>query len=197
MTTRVLRRHTIAAVASIALLLPLAACAGGTVVAPSQPTAAPSSRSEPPARPRPHATAQPPAKRTAKTTPKPPAAKTVFATDLFGTQYAYLKSATANRLTFDLVQYFEYGDAQSACSKDHVQASRGVWCVDYYVRNTNPRLRMLGADPAGPYRLITDDGLVEVSLWKFIAALRGQQRVFTFYVDGGRILHAEEVPASR
>ena len=72
---------------------------------------------------------------------------------------------------------------------------RGVWCVDYYIRNRNARLRTLGADPAGPYRLLTDDGPVEVSLWHFIAALRGQQRAFKFYVDAGRILHADEVPS--
>jgi hypothetical protein len=201
MTTNVLRRHTVAAIASIALSLPLGACADGAAVAPASPTAKPSSPSQPAARPRPPAKAQPHAHPTTKakgsgtTTAKPAATTEVFATDLFGTQYAYLKSAKANRLTFDLVQYFEYEDAVRACHADHVYASEGVWCADYYIRNKNPRLRTLGADPAGPYRLLTQDGPVEVSLWKFIAAMRGQDRVFKFYVDGGRILHADEVPA--
>jgi hypothetical protein len=34
-----------------------------------------------------------------------------------------------------------------------------------------------------------------VRLWTFIAAVRGQDRVFKFFVDGGRILHADEVRA--
>jgi hypothetical protein len=202
MTTRTPRRHTIAAVVSIALLLPLAACADGTVAAapaPAPPTATPSPRSEPPAKSAPpaapHPTSQRPATTMAKSTPKRPVTKVTLGTDLYGTQYAYLKSAKANMLTFDLVQYFEYEDAVKACDEDHVYASEGVWCADYYIRNRNPRLRMLGADPYGPYRVLTDDGLVKVSLWQFIAALRGKHRVFKFYVDGGRILHADEVPA--
>jgi hypothetical protein len=207
MTTRVLRRRTVAAVASIALLLPLAACGDGAVVDTAQPTPTPSSRSEPPAGPGRTATSQPPvktkvkinakrpAKTKGKTKAKPPVTTEVAGTDLFGTRYAYLKSAKANRLTFDLVEYFEYEDAGKACDADHVYASEGVWCVDYYIRNRNPRLRTLGADPAGPYRLLTDDGPVEVSLRTFIAALRGKDRAFKFFVDGGRILHADEVPA--
>ena len=193
MTTRISGRRTIAALASIALVLPLAAC-GDVVVSPAQPTATPSARPEP-VQPKPPAKARPHVKTTARTTPKPRTTTAALGTDLFGTQYAYLKSAKANRLTFDLVQYFEGEDAGKACEADHVAASEGVWCVDYYIRNRNPRLRTLGADPYGPYRLLTDEGPVKVSLWTFIAALRGQDRVFKFYVDGGRILHADEVPA--
>jgi hypothetical protein len=189
MTTRVLRRRTIVAVTSIALLLPLASCGEAAVVGTPQPT--PTSRSEKPAEPKPPTKTEP----RAKTKPKAPATTQVLATDLFGTQYAYLRSAKSNRLTFDLVEYFKDEQARKACDADHVYASEGVWCVDYYIRNKNPRLRTLGADPAGPYRLLTDDGPAEVSLGKFIAALRGQDRVFKFYVDGGRILRADEVPA--
>jgi hypothetical protein len=203
MTTRAPRRHTIAAVVSIALLLPLAACADSTVAAapaPAPPSATPSPRSDPPAKSAPPAKPHPKSQQSAtttaaKSTPKRHTTTVALGTDLYGTQYAYLKSAKANMLTFDLVQYFEYEDAVKACDEDHVYASEGVWCADYYIRNRNPRLRMLGADPYGPYRLLTDDGLVKVSLWQFIAALRGKHRVFKFYVDGGRILHADEVPA--
>jgi hypothetical protein len=208
MTTRTQRRHTIAAVVSIALLLPLAACADGSVAtAPAPPTATPSPgsepsaksqppvKSQPPPESQPHPRSQRPVTTRPKSTPKRPSTKPVLGTDLFGTQYAYLKSAKANLLTFDLVQYFKNEAAGKACDADHVYASEGVWCVDYYIRNRNPRLRVLGADPYGPYRLLTDDGPVEVSLWRFIAALRGKNRVFKFYVDGGRILHADEVPA--
>lgn len=214
MTTRIPRRHTIAAVVSIALLLPVAACAGGTVAyAPAPPTATPSPGSEPPAESQPQVRSQPQVKSqphvkalphvrsqrhattTAKGSSKGSGTNVALATDLFGTQYAYLKSAKGNLLTFDLVQYFENEEAWKACDVDHVYASEGVWCVDYYIRNKNPRLRKLGADPYGPYRLLTDDGPVEVSLWQFIAALRGKHRVFKFYVDGGRILHADEVPS--
>lgn len=194
MTIRVPRRRTIAALASIALMLPLAAC-GAVVVTPAQPTTTPSARPEPPVAPKPPAKVRTHAKTTARTTAKPHTATPALGTDLFGTQYAYLKSATANRLTFDLVQYFEGPAAGKACDADHVPASEGVWCVDYYIRNRNPRLRTLGADPYGPYRLLAADGPVEVSLLTFIAALRGRDRVFRFYVDGGRILHADEVPA--
>jgi hypothetical protein len=136
-----------------------------------------------------------PSKPARPSSPSKKAATQVLATDLFGTQYAYLTSAKGNFLTFDLVEYFRDEAAGKACRVDHVQAGEGVWCVDYYIRNKNSRLRTLGADPAGPYRLLTDDGPVAVSLDKFIAALRGEDRAFMFYVDGGRILHADEVPS--
>ena len=195
MTTRISRRRTIAALASIALVLPLGAC-GDLVVSPAQATATPSARPQSPVRPKPPAKTRAHVKTTPRTTAKPhTATRPPVGTDLFGTQYAYLKSAKANRLTFDLVQYFEGPAAGKACDADHVAGGEGVWCVDYYIRNFNPRPRTLGADPYGPYRLLTDEGPVKVSLWTFIAALRGRDRVFKFYVDGGRILHADEVPA--
>ena len=83
--------------------------------------------------------------------------------------------------------------APTACRRAKVR----VWCVDYYIRNKSPRLRTLGADPAGPYRLLTRyDGPVEVSLSKLVAALRGKDRVFRVLCRRRPDrLHADEVPA--
>jgi hypothetical protein len=198
------RRYAATVALSLLSLLPLAACgpAGGGTVTPVQPPA--SGAPGPPA-----ADPEPP-KTKSKTKPKPgPAgkdtgtkAKTKTKTKaktrpkaLFGTQYAYLRSADlANRrLTFDLVQYFKDEAAIKACAEDRVGPTEGSRCVDYYIRNKNRKLRTLTVHPDAPLRLFREDGTMKpVDLRSFVATVKQPGAVFVFEVDANRIMKADE-----
>jgi hypothetical protein len=189
----------LAAVTSIALLLPLSAC---TAVADmtAKPAPAPAPTTTRPAPPPPTARPAPPPRAPRETThtpakkPRPTTTKTQKpATDLWGTQYAYVTSSRGNRVTFDLVAIFEGKKAQQACQEDG-ESEQGVWCADVYFRNRNTRLRWLGADPHGPYRILDEAGLpYTVSMTKFLRHARTTRTIVKFEIDGGRILTGEEV----
>ena len=49
-------------------------------------------------------------------------------------------------MTFDLVEFYEGKAAAQACREDGIVTQEGVWCAEHYIRNSNPRLRRLGAD---------------------------------------------------
>ncbi|MBL7255067.1 hypothetical protein [Paractinoplanes lichenicola] len=201
MTTFPVRRIAVAAATTITLLLPLAAC---TATADVTPKPVPAPTPAPPAAPttqlprqKPAADPPVPSRTTATKTGRTsqPRKTVVAGTDLFGTQYAYVTSYRGNRVTFDLVEYFEWPDAAKACREDHFTTGEGVLCHDYYIRNKNLRLRRLGADPAGRYTMIdpTTGDSVRVSMAKFLKQAKTGQHLIKLTIDGGRILGAEEM----
>jgi hypothetical protein len=62
-----------------------------------------------------------------------------------------------------------------------------------YIRNNNPKLRTLTVYPDAPLKVYGDQSeLISVDLKRFASTLdRGG--LFSFYVDGARILEAHEV----
>ncbi|MBM2621176.1 hypothetical protein JIG36_37310 [Actinoplanes sp. LDG1-06] len=194
MTTSALRNRTAAVATSIALLLPLAACrVVADVTAAPDPTTAttqPAPRKLPAPQKAP-VTTKTPVKKKKKKQPHPVPNRP--ATDLYGTQYAYVKAYKGNRVTFDLVEFFEWEKAQRACKQDR-EPRDGIWCLEYYIRNKNPRLRWLGADPGGHYEIIVaEQGWKTVSMDRFLRSVRGTRKLVKFDIDGGRILNAEQM----
>lgn len=176
-----MRRRAVGLLTSVLIAAPATACGG---VASSTPAAPPVPASSKPAAPLPKTDKKP---QQPSRTPEQPA------TNLFGTQYAYVTSFRGNRVAFDLVEFYEGKAAAKACAEDGVQSREGVWCAEYYIRNKNPRLRWLGADPAGRYRLIADGDRVTVSMYRFLKRVRGTDRLVKLSIDGGRLLAGEEM----
>jgi hypothetical protein len=193
-----MRRHAVGLLTSALVAASAAACGGIPPSAPPAPSApAPTQPSSAPAKPPPPSPSPSPSPKSDKgvktekqrlpRTPEQPA------TNLFGTRYAYVTSSRGNRVTFDLVEFYGGKAATKACAEDGVTSREGVWCAEYYIRNKNPRLRWLGADPAGRYRLIGDGDWVTVSMDKFLRRVRGTDRLVKLSIDGGRLLGAEEM----
>jgi hypothetical protein len=65
-----------------------------------------------------------------------------------GTHYAYLKTIDAARrtITVDVVQYFE-GKAKEKAMREDGASQDAIETMDFYFRNTNPRLRTLTVAP--------------------------------------------------
>jgi hypothetical protein len=169
------------------LLLALAGCAspGGETAAPA-PTATATTAAPAPAETAPDETATKTTKA-AKPGPKPVTA----GESLFGTQYAFVRSADlANRrITFDLVEYYQGKAAVRACRADGEQPAENDWCTGWYIRNNNKRLRTLTVYPDAPLRTFHGDA---VDLKAFVATVR-DGRLIVFDVDANRIMSAREV----
>lgn len=105
-------------------------------------------------------------------------------------QYAFLRSSDpgARRITYDLIEWYEGAAARSACKADGEKPGDNDWCVGWYIRNNNPRLRTLVVDPNAPLRL--HDGK-KTDLQQFAAA--AADRVIRFEVDANRVMAARVV----
>ncbi|MBU2661878.1 hypothetical protein KOI35_00005 [Actinoplanes bogorensis] len=183
-TTRVL-----AVVTSLTLLLPLGAC---TAVAQATPDPTVSPHQKPTVSPHKMPAVSPHKKAPAEAPvvrPQKPAS------ELHGTQYAYVTAYQGNRVTFDLVEFFESPKAHAACVADGISSGEGVWCAEYYIRNKNHRLRWLGADPAGRYTVIDEakGDWVPTGMAALLKKARDHHRLVEFHIDGGRILSAKEM----
>ncbi|WP_412745030.1 hypothetical protein [Krasilnikovia sp. MM14-A1004] len=117
---------------------------------------------------------------------------------LTGTQHAFLKSAdpAKHTITFDLVDWFEGKKAAAACKEDGVTETANDWCVGYYYRNKNTKLRTLPVKPGAKLRVVDMTGgmkLVDADLATFRKALDETHHLFVFDVSGGQITKADEV----
>ena len=188
-----------------------AACAGGPVAAPSG-GAAPSTvisapAPAPPSPTRHSAPGSPSAGTrtvvTAKAKPakakpakaKPAKAKPAGSGDpRFGTQYAILKSSrpSARQITYDLIEWFDDKEAVKACAEDGVQPAENDYCVGYYSRNKNKRLRTLTVDPDAPIRVMIAGQWKSVDLAEFLNQV-GTGSVIRFDIDAGRIVKLDQI----
>jgi hypothetical protein len=75
---------------------------------------------------------------------QPPAAPQRLAD---GEYVGMLHSVEDDRITVDLVEWFEGADAAAACREDGVPIHESAWCTAYYVRN--PDRQLVGAQVAG------------------------------------------------
>jgi hypothetical protein len=183
-----MRRLSIILIA--ALIVPLTSCAARQATAtpaPAPATATPAPATATPA-PAPATSPAGPKVATSAKITKPPTTAA-----LFGTQYAYLKSADlpSRRITFDLIEWYEGRAAEKACKADGEKPAENDWCVGWYIRNNNTRLRTLTVYPDAPLRLGPDDARKSVDLKAFVAGATG--RVIRFDVDANRIMKADEV----
>ncbi|WP_433790662.1 hypothetical protein [Actinoplanes sp. CA-252034] len=101
----------------------------------------------------PTATADP-AQATTPAQPTATAAATAAPVD--GQQHAIIKKIDpATRvLTYDLVEYFVGKAAVKACADDGEKPADSDWCVGYYIRNDNPKLRTATFAPGATIRVI-------------------------------------------
>jgi hypothetical protein len=159
-----------------------AACAGGPAAAPSG-GAAPSTASSP---------GSPSAGTRTVVTAK---AKPAGSRDpRFGTQYAILKSSkpSARQITYDLIEWFDGKEAVKACAEDGVQPAENDYCLGYYERNKNKRLRTMTVDPDAPIRVMNTGQWKSVGLAEFLGQV-GTGSVIRFDIDAGRIVKLDQI----
>ena len=178
-----------------------AACAGGPVAAPSGGAAPSTVTSAPaPAPPSPtrHSAPGSPSAgtRTVVTAKaKPAKAKPAGSGDpRFGTQYAILKSSrpSARQITYDLIEWFDDKEAVKACAEDGVLPAENDYCLGYYKRNKNKRLRTLTVDPDAPIRVMNTGQWKSVDLAEFLNQV-GTGSVIRFDIDAGRIVKLDQI----
>lgn len=106
----------------------------------------------------------------------------------FGTQYAIFKSgkASTRQITYDLIEWFDGKQAVKACAEDGEKAAENDYCLGWYVRNTNKKLRTLTVDPDAPIRIGVGD-TKSVDLKTFLSEVPPDSTI-RFDVDAGRIM---------
>lgn len=179
---------------ALLLVTPLGACAVPAVDSPPAAPAAPPAFS-PPAASSPRPASPSPAKHgPANHAPakkkKPPARHAGSYDPRFGTQYAFLRSGNVStqRVTYDLVYWFDGDQAVKACREDAVKPAENDYCTGWYIRNKNPKLRTLTLDPDAPIRIDAKT----VDLRTFLRDIpRGS--VIKFDVDAGRMMSLSRV----
>jgi hypothetical protein len=95
-------------------------------------------------------------------------------------------------ITFDLIQWYFGADAAREAAKDHQESPPPN---DYYIRNTNPKLRTLptAADPAITVNnLLSSHQSVPVSLAKLATLTQDRSPVFWLTVSHGQVLRISE-----
>jgi hypothetical protein len=185
----------------IVLLLPLAACGGRsngtlgeaptaeTTTAPTV-TAAPTSTpvTRPPKEPAPTGT-------TVSTVSTASTAKPSGSRDTrWGTQYAILKSSrlATRQITYDLIEWYDGREAVRACAEDGVKPAENDYCVGWYIRNNNKKLRTLTVDPDAAIRMTVAGEMKPVSLETFLSEV-DNGNVIRFDIDASRIIKLEHV----
>ncbi|MFC4065178.1 hypothetical protein [Actinoplanes subglobosus] len=119
-----------------------------------------------------------PATAPATTSPGPagttPAATTKPATPapgltaVSGPQYAFVKSVdpATRKLTYDLVEWFEGKAAVKACADDGEKPAENDWCVGYYIRNKNTKVRTATVASGAEIRVVDLGELTKATLGK-------------------------------
>jgi len=192
-----------------------AACADGPAAAPiggsppSTVTSAPAPASPLPAKPSASgsssagtrhaaAKAKPAGSRGPKAKPagsRDPKAKPAGSRDpRFGTQYAILKSSklSTRQITYDLIEWYDGKEAVKACAEDGVKPAENDYCLGYYGRNRNKKLRTLTVDPDAPIRIMDTGQWKSVDLGEFLEQV-GNGNVICFDIDGGRIVKLDQI----
>ena len=112
----------------------------------------------------------------------------------WGTQYAFLTSSdpSARRITYDLVEWFDGEEAVKACAEDGEKAAENDYCVGYYIRNKNTKVRTLTVAPDAPIIMTVVGEPKAVDLPTFLTEV-GEGSVIRFDVDAGRVMKLEHV----
>ena len=181
----------------ILLLLPVAACGGGTdgttagappVQITTAPTvAAPSSKTvtEPPEKPAPTGTKGPKVSQAKPSGSRDPR---------WGTQYAILRSSklSARQITYDLIEWYDGEEAVKACAEDGKKPTENDYCEGWYIRNNNKKLRTLTVYPDAPIRMTVAGEMKSVDLKTFLSEV-STGNVIRFDIDAGRIMKLEHI----
>ena len=112
----------------------------------------------------------------------------------FGTQYAILKSSklSTRQITYDLIEWYDGKEAVKACAEDGVKPAENDYCLGYYGRNRNKKLRTLTVDPDAPIRIMDTGQWKSVDLAEFLEQV-GNGNVICFDIDGGRIVKLDQI----
>jgi hypothetical protein len=135
----------------------------------------------------PVATTAPAAPVTKTTTSAPAPAPSETPT---GPQYAFLKSSDpdAREVTYDLVEWYEGKAAVKACAADGEKPAENDWCVGYYIRNNNTKLRTVKVADDAKIRVVVDGELKSVEL-----DIVGSDMLFKFTIKNGQAIAMEHI----
>jgi hypothetical protein len=180
------------------LLLPLAGCSGRTDdatagAAPAETTttptvaaaSAPTPVTEPSNKPTPTTTKVSNASRAIPSGSRDPG---------WGTQYAFLKSSklAKRQITYDLVEWYDGKQAVKACAEDGVKPAENDYCVGWYIRNNNKKLRTLTVDPDAWIRVMIAGEMKSVTLETFLSEV-DNGNLMRFDIDANRIIKLDHV----
>jgi hypothetical protein len=112
----------------------------------------------------------------------------------WGTQYAILKSSTLStrRITYDLIEWYDGEQAGKACAEDGVKPAENDYCVGWYIRNNNTKLRTLTVHPDAAIRMSVAGEMKSVDLKTFLSRV-DTGSVIRFDIDANRIMKLEHV----
>jgi hypothetical protein len=112
----------------------------------------------------------------------------------WGTQYAFLRSSklATRQITYDLIEWYDGKQAVKACAEDRVKAAENDYCLGWYIRNNNKRLRTLTVYPDAPIRMMVNGEMKSVDLATFLSEV-GNGNVIRFDIDANRIMKLEHV----
>jgi hypothetical protein len=107
-----------------------------------------------------------------------------------GPQYAFVtevKPAT-RELTYDLVEYFVGKAAVKACADDGEKPGDNDWCVGYYIRNNNAKLRTVKFAPGAEIRVVDLGELKKAEPGRLEGGM-----LLRFEIENGSITEAEQI----
>lgn len=115
-----------------------------------------------------------------------------------GTTYGYLTEAdpAGRTVTVDVVQWFTGAAAAAACKADGQPASETEICNDYYIRNTNTRLRTLPVAPDAPFTMATGGAAgtsPAAATFAQVAAALPVHQLYRFRLRTGTVTRVDEV----
>jgi hypothetical protein len=180
------------------LLLPLAGCGSHTggatgVAAPAPTTTAPTvavgTASSPVGRP-----SKTPTLTTTKASTAAKAKPSGSRDPRWGTQYAFLRSSklATRQITYDLIEWYDGKQAVKACAEDRVKPAENDYCLGWYIRNNNKKLRTLTVYPDAPIRMTVNGEMKSVDLATFLSEV-GNGNVIRFDIDANRIMKLDHV----
>jgi hypothetical protein len=107
-----------------------------------------------------------------------------------GPQYAFLKSSDPDtrEVTYDLVEWYEGKAAVKACAADGEEPAENDWCVGYYIRNNNTKLRTVKVAGDAKIRVVVDGELKPVELETV-----GSDMLFKFTIKNGQAVAMEHI----